>query len=187
MLIQIVLIVIGTILSIIIGIFIMIGRFHKKVPQGIALVRTGFGGAKVAYDSGIFVIPALHKLEKVDISLKKIEVELLGTKAITFKDNQQADYRAFFFIWVAKNKKAMVEVAQTIPAQKTFDLEALHDIFASQFASAIKKTARAFDSNQIYERLDEFEIRIMERIGTDLNGYQLNHLVSDHLEILDKN
>lgn len=165
----------------------MIGRFHKKVPQGIALVRTGFGGTKVAYDSGIFVIPALHKLEKIDIALKKIEVELMGTKALTFKNSKQADYRAYFFIQVAKNKTSMVKAAQTIPSQKTFELEALHDIFAARFASAVKKTAREFESSQIYEELDDFEMHIIERIGTDLNGYHLNHLVSDHLEILEKN
>lgn len=44
------------------GFLLLIASAHKKVPQGKALIRTGFGGAKVALDSGMFVIPILHKV-----------------------------------------------------------------------------------------------------------------------------
>ena len=54
------------------GIVFFVAQTHRKVPQGKALIRTGFGGAKVALDSGMFVIPVLHKVEEMDISLKTI-------------------------------------------------------------------------------------------------------------------
>jgi uncharacterized membrane protein YqiK len=55
-------VVLGGLLVIFIGFILLVARAHKKVPQGKALIRTGFGGAKVALDSGIFVIPILHKV-----------------------------------------------------------------------------------------------------------------------------
>jgi flotillin len=183
MLVQLILIIVGTILFIILGIFIMIGFSHKKVPQGQALVRTGFGGAKVAYDSGIFVIPALHRLEKLDMTLKRIEVKFSDRKPLYFKNHKMANYTAYFIIRVSKDKKSIVEVAQTFGCERTYDFDELNALFQPIFASAVKKVAREFDADQIQEQLDQFEMRILERIGTDLNGYVLDQVISDHLEV----
>ena len=49
--------------------------FYKKIAQGQALIKTGFGGTAVAFDKGMYVIPVLHKVDIMDISLKKIEIE----------------------------------------------------------------------------------------------------------------
>ena len=35
----------------------VIAMFYKKIPQGEALVKTGFGGTAVAFDKGMYVIP----------------------------------------------------------------------------------------------------------------------------------
>ena len=60
--------------------FIIIAIFYKKIPQGESLVRTGFGGTAVAFDKGLYVIPVLHKVEIMDISIKKIEIEIIRNK-----------------------------------------------------------------------------------------------------------
>jgi len=68
--------VVGIIIAAIvfIGIPAMIYSFYKKIPQGQAIIRTGVGGTKVAYENGITVIPVLHLMEKMDISVKTIEI-----------------------------------------------------------------------------------------------------------------
>ena len=80
------------------GFILLVARAHKKVPQGKALVRTGFGGAHVALDSGIFVIPILHKVEVMDISLKTIEVHRAGSEGLICQDNMRADIKVVFFL-----------------------------------------------------------------------------------------
>ena len=67
-------IVVVSIVLLIVLYFILIAIFYKKIPQGEALVRTGFGGTAVAFDKGLYVIPVLHKVEIMDISIKKIEI-----------------------------------------------------------------------------------------------------------------
>ena len=51
--------------------FAIIAMFYKKVPQGQALVSTGFGGTKVATDRGMYVVPVFHRVEIMDISVKE--------------------------------------------------------------------------------------------------------------------
>ena len=43
----------GILLFLVIVYFAIIAMFYKKVHQGQALVRTGFGGTKVATDKGL--------------------------------------------------------------------------------------------------------------------------------------
>ena len=62
----------GVLLFLIIVYFAIIAMFYKKVHQGQALIRTGFGGTKVATDKGLYVVPVFHRVEIMDVSVKKI-------------------------------------------------------------------------------------------------------------------
>ena len=55
-------------------IVVMLASWYKKIPQGQALVRTGSGGTKVAFDRGMLVVPVLHMVESMDLSVKTIEI-----------------------------------------------------------------------------------------------------------------
>ena len=72
----------GVLLFLIIVYFAIIAMFYKKVHQGQALVRTGFGGTKVATDKGLYVVPVFHRVEVMDISVKKIQIERLATEGL---------------------------------------------------------------------------------------------------------
>jgi len=72
----------GVILLLIIIPFILVAMFYKKVPQGKALVRTGFKGAKVGTGKGLWVVPVFHRVELMDISVRKIEIERMGTEGL---------------------------------------------------------------------------------------------------------
>ena len=76
--------------------FAIIAMFYKKIPQGEAIIRTGFGGTKVASDKGMYVVPVLHKVEVMDISVKKIEIERLQKDGLICKDNMRADIKVAF-------------------------------------------------------------------------------------------
>ena len=67
------LIVLVVVVVFIIGLLAAFMSWYKKVPQGQALVRTGSGGTKVVFDKGMFVIPVLHMVENMDLSVKTIE------------------------------------------------------------------------------------------------------------------
>ena len=60
-----------------IGFLVLIAKFYKKVEQGEAILRNGMGGTRVAF-TGQMVYPVIHKIEKLDITVKREEVDSLG-------------------------------------------------------------------------------------------------------------
>jgi uncharacterized membrane protein YqiK len=93
-----------TAIIVIIFVFIIILiKTFKKAVQGHALVRTGSGGTKVSF-TGFFVIPVLHRLEVMDITLKTIVIERMGKEGLICKDNMRADIKVAFFVRVNKTR-----------------------------------------------------------------------------------
>lgn len=179
---QILMIVGGSLLAFLLGILILIARTHKKVPQGRAIIRTGFGGAQVAIDKGIFVIPVLHKMEEMDISLKTIEVTRTGVDGLICQDNLRADIKVVFFVRINKNPKDIIEVAQSIGTARASDQNTLNSLFDAKFSEGLKTVGKQFNFVDLYTVRNEFKNKILETIGTDLNGYVLDDCAIDYLE-----
>lgn len=162
--------------------FLAIALFYRKVPQGQALVKTGFGGVKVATAKGMWVIPVLHKVEIMDISVKKIQIERLATEGLICKDNMRADIKVAFFVRVNNEIEFIKKVAQTIGVERASRQETLEDLFEAKFSEALKTVGKKFDFIQLYEARREFRDEIVDIIGTDLNGYTLEDCAIDYLE-----
>jgi len=172
----------GVILFLIIVYFAIIAMFYKKVHQGQALVRTGFGGTKVATDKGLYVVPVFHRVEVMDISVKKIQIERLATEGLICKDNMRADIKVAFFVRVNNEVNFIKKVAQTIGVQRASRQETLEELFEAKFSEALKTVGKKFDFIQLYEARREFRDEIVDIIGTDLNGYTLEDCAIDYLE-----
>lgn len=179
---QIVIIAVVGILFLIIVFIAIIAMFYKKIPQGEALIKTGFGGTAVAFDKGMYVIPVLHKVEIMDISVKKIEIRRMGIDGLICKDNMRADIKVAFFVRVNKSKDAIVEVAQTIGCARASHIETLNELFESKFSEGLKTVGKKFQFVELYDSRSEFRDEIINEIGRDLNGYTLEDCAIDYLE-----
>lgn len=160
----------------------MLASFYKKIPQGKAIVRTGVGGTKVAFNKGMYVVPVLHKMEIMDISLKKVQIERLEHDGLICKDNIRADIKVAFFVRVNKSVNDVINVAQSIGTSRASDISTLKDIFEAKFSEALKTVGKKFDFIELYEARREFRDEIIDVIGTDLNGYVLDDCAIDYLE-----
>lgn len=160
----------------------VLASFYKKIPQGKSLVRTGIGGTKVAFNKGMFVVPVLHKMEIMDISLKKVQIERMENDGLICKDNIRADIKVAFFVRVNKSVDDVVNVAQSIGCERASDISTLKDIFEAKFSEALKTVGKKFDFIELYEARREFRDEIINIIGTDLNGYVLDDCAIDYLE-----
>ncbi len=172
----------GILLFLIVVYFAIIAMFYKKVHQGQALVRTGFGGTKVATDKGLYVVPVFHRVEVMDVSVKKIQIERLATEGLICKDNMRADIKVAFFVRVNNEVEYIKKVAQTIGVERASRQETLEDLFEAKFSEALKTVGKKFDFIQLYESRREFRDEIVDIIGTDLNGYTLEDCAIDYLE-----
>jgi uncharacterized membrane protein YqiK len=173
---------VGLILFLIIIYFAVIALFYKKVPQGEALVRTGFKGTKVATDKGLYVVPVFHRVEIMDISVKKIQIERLGNDGLVCKDNMRADIKVAFFVRVNNEVDFIKKVAQTIGCERASHISTLEELFEAKFSEALKTVGKKFEFVELYEARREFRDEIVDIIGTDLNGYTLEDCAIDYLE-----
>lgn len=174
--------VFGIILVLIVGIFFMIARFYKKVPQGKALIRTGLGGVQVADSNGLFVIPVLHMHELMDLSVKTIEINRMKEDGLICKDNLRADIKVAFYVRVDSGKENIKKVAQTISAPRASNPETLRSFFEAKFSEALKTVGKRFDFVELYDNRLNFKHQILQEIGKDLNGYSLDDCAIDYLE-----
>ncbi|WP_026978590.1 flotillin family protein [Flavobacterium tegetincola] len=169
------------IIIVVVGLLVWIISMYKKIIQGKVIVRTGAGGTKVFYNAGL-VVPVLHKMEIMDISVKKLDVERTGANGLICKDNIRADIKVTFFIKINKSTADIINVAQTIGCERASDMEVLRTLFDAKFSEALKTVGKKFDFIELYEARSEFRAEIISIIGTDLNGYILDDCAIDDLE-----
>lgn len=162
-------------------IFGAILSWYKKVPQGKAIVRTGKGGTKVDFN-GMTVIPVLHRMEWMDISIKKVEISRTGKDGLICKDNMRADIKVVFFVRVNPKVEAVINVAQTIGVDRASREDTLNQLFEAKFSEALKTVGKRFDFVELYDARERFRSEILETIGTQLNGYVLDDAAIDYLE-----
>ena len=153
----------------------------RKVPQGAALIRTGHGGTQVSFDKEM-VIPVLHIVEMMDISVKRIEIDRSGEDGLICKDNIRADIKVAFFVRVNKVKDDVKRVANFLGCKRASDISSLRQVFEPKFSEALKTVGKQFDFVELYNSREEFREQILKVIGSDLNGYVLDDCAIDYLE-----
>ncbi len=174
--------------SIILGVVliyvILVAVFYRKVTQGKALVRTGMGSTKVAFE-GMYVVPLLHTAETMDISLKQVVISREGKDGLICKDNIRADIKVVYFVRVNATNEDVKKVARTIGCKRASDPEMLIQLFEAKFSEALKTVGKQFDFSDLYNARAEFRDNIVNQIGQDLNGYYLDDCAIDYLEQTD--
>lgn len=166
------------------GIAALMIKCLRKVEQGSAIIRNGMGGTKVSFDRDV-VIPILHIVESMDISVKRIEIDRSGEDGLICKDNIRADIKVAFFVRVNKETEDVKRVAQFLGCARASDEIALRTVFEPKFSEALKTVGKQFDFVELYNSREEFREQILRIIGTDLNGYVLDDAAIDYLEQTD--
>ena len=173
--------VIVVIIVFLVGILSMITKCYRKVEQGSTLIRNGLGGSKVDFE-GMLVFPVLHRLEVMDVSVKRIEIERRGRDGLICGDNLRADIKVAFFVRVNHTVEAVLKVAQSLGAERASDRKAIVELFDAKFSEALKTVGKKFKFVELYEERTKFKEEILQVIGTDLNGYVLDDCAIDYLE-----
>ncbi|GAB2595930.1 hypothetical protein GCM10027168_30810 [Streptomyces capparidis] len=169
------------ILLIALALLLVLTRLFRKVEQGKALIVSKTRKVDVTF-TGQIVLPVLHKAEVMDISVKTIEISRTGRDGLICRDNIRADIRISFFVRVNKTVEDVVKVAQAIGTARASDKATLQDLFSAKFSEALKTVGKQMDFTDLYTQRKELRDRIIEVIGTDLNGYSLEDAAIDHLE-----
>jgi uncharacterized membrane protein YqiK len=177
----------GLIVLIAVGVVVLVlamitlSRLFKKCEQGKALIVSKMRKVDVTF-TGTVVLPVLHRCETMDISVKTIEIRRAGNEGLICRDNIRADIRITFFVRVNKTVEDVIKVAQAIGTERASHEATLQELFNAKFSEALKTVGKQLDFVDLYTHRDEFRDRIVQVIGTDLNGYSLEDAAIDYLE-----
>jgi uncharacterized membrane protein YqiK len=177
---QVAVVVAVAVVIVVLGLLIAASKWYRKTEQGKVFIRNGINPT-VSF-TGVFVIPIIHRLEIMDISVKRIEISRMGKEGLTCKDNMRADIKVAFFVRVNNEEQAVRNVAQSIGCDRASDPNALIELFDAKFSEALKTVGKKFDFVDLYNARKEFKEEIIQIIGTDLNGYVLEDCAIDYLE-----
>ena len=167
---------------------ILFSQFYRKAGPEEALVRSGQGGLRAATGNGLFVIPILHRVDLMDLSVKRIEISRRGEAGLICQDNIRADIEVAFFVRVNNTRDDILQVAQSLGCKRASERDALIELFDAKFSEALKTVGKSFDFVELFVERDKIKLQILSVIGTDLNGYILDDCAIDYLEqtALDK-
>lgn len=172
---------IGAVLVVIIGGAVLFSMFYRKAQRGQALIKTGVGGTKVSFN-GMTVIPVLQRLETIDISLKRVEIDRTAKNGLICKDNMRADIKVAFFVRVNQTEDDVLRVAQSVGCDRASNTDEIRTLFDAKFSEALKTVGKRFDFTELYEERETFRDEIIKIIGTNLNGFVLDDAAIDYLE-----
>ncbi|WP_245645202.1 flotillin family protein [Pseudonocardia acaciae] len=163
------------------AILVLVSRMFRKIEQGKALIVSRVRKVDVTF-TGTVVLPVVHRAEVMDISVKTIEIHRAGHEGLICADNIRADIRITFFVRVNKTVEDVIKVAQAIGTERASDESTLQTLFNAKFSEALKTVGKQLEFVDLYTKRDEFRDRIIQVIGTDLNGYSLEDAAIDYLE-----
>jgi hypothetical protein len=83
---------------------------------------------------------------------------------------------------VNKTEADVLRVAQSIGCERASHVHEIASLFDAKFSEALKTVGRHFDFVQLYNERDLFKEKIINLIGTDLNGFVLDDAAIDYLE-----
>lgn len=171
---------IGTV--VLLGSLAMFAKFYHKVEQGHAMIINTLRAQPDVTFTGGMVYPIIHKAEKMEISLKTIEIDRAGKDGLICQDNIRADIKVTFFIQVNKTAEDVLKVAQAVGCVRASDQETLETLFSAKFAEALKTVGKGMDFIELYQSRGTFRDEIIRQIGDDLSGYVLEDAAIDYLE-----
>ncbi len=163
------------------GIVAFILSSYKKVPQGQAIIKSGLGGTAVSF-SGMTIVPVIHQMELVDLTIKKITIDRRGKAAVIDKNQEPVEFIADFMIKVNATARDVQDVVMSFGAANTFNTKAVEKLFKSKFEEAIESVLSQHSFEELFKNREEIKFPIIVNIGRDLNGFMLDDLAITHFK-----
>ncbi|EAR07826.1 hypothetical protein [Reinekea blandensis] len=172
----------GVIFGVLLFLALLFNAFYKKIPQGYAMIVNDMSAKPKVFFTGGFVLPVVHKMEVMKISLITLELDRRAKDGLICKDNLRADINVAFYLRVNETQDDVLKVAKAIGVDRASDREAVNELFNAKFSEALKTVGKKMNFLELFENRIQFREQIIEVIGQDLNGYVLEDVAIDYLE-----
>ncbi|MBD1585187.1 SPFH domain-containing protein [Pseudomonas typographi] len=169
-----------------VGSLAMFKVFYRKVDQGIALIVNDLTAEPKVHFTGAMVYPIIYRAEEMPLRLVPIELSRRGPEGLICKDNLRADIDVVFYVRVNEKAEDVLKVAKAVGVQRASDGGAIRELFLAKFSEALKSVGRQHELLDLFQNRLTFRDDIVHAIGKDLNGYILEDVAIDHLEMTSK-
>ncbi|HIB64990.1 MAG TPA: hypothetical protein EYO33_07740 [Phycisphaerales bacterium] len=157
-------------------------RLVRIAPeQALLRNRANQPGRDIFFDKA-YVIPLFDKYDIMDISVQKIEVSLKGRDGVHCRDNIRADVDAQFYLKIPRDAASVEYAAQMFGVSTVSDPEKLAILFSPRFSEALQTAMRRLDFEENLTKRDMLRDCVVEVIGIDLSGFQIEDVAIDYLE-----
>lgn len=181
----------GIVVIFLVFIFALLNAFLKKAAPGTALVKTGLGFShpQVSTSSSI-VIPLLHRIETIDLTVKIVKIIRKGSDSLSCADGIRAEVEVDFYVKINSVEEDIRRVATTIGCDRASNLQTIKELFEAKFADALKTAGSKLTFDQLYQNRHQFRDEILIALGHTqggdviLNGYRLDDVAIHYLEQL---
>ncbi len=153
----------------------------RKPATGTALIISGGGPTRVVFER-TFVVPLLHTVEVIDISVRTITIELRGREGISCRDHIRADVRATFVVAIHRHPEDVFKAAASVGHARVGDPAALRELFAGKFVDGLRTVAKTLDFEELVAKRNDFKDELIEVIGRDLGGFILDDVALESIE-----
>jgi uncharacterized membrane protein YqiK len=163
------------------GMLVVVKRCWHPVPPGQALIVSRMQGRPRVTFSGALVMPIVQRAERMDLSVRRIEIDRRGKEGVICRDGIRADVKITFYLRVNPITEDILAVARSVGCARAADPSTLTELFTARFAEAIKTVCAQLDFEELIGRMDVKD-QILSTIGRDLQGYVLDDAAIDYLE-----
>jgi uncharacterized membrane protein YqiK len=171
---------VGAMFIIMIGMLVMFKSFFVRVKPNEALIVTTPNGKRV-FPTGGMVFPIMQSAEPIDLSIKTLRIERRAANALLTKDDERVEVDIVVTMRVNQTNEDMLKVAERIGCAKTYEQKTIEDLFTASFTSAVLEVVRYFTANDLDRNRSEAEDKILQVIGSDLQGYVIEKLALERV------
>ncbi len=153
-----VLLVVLIILITIFSFLLLVIKYYKKPIEGEALIIASPFSSRVSL-SGTFVMPLFEELEKIDLTIKPIQVKSINDSQLLTKDHVNFDIEATFYLKINHTLEDIKIASSAIGSINTFNNEKVKSFFKNRLIESLKVSVNriSFFNNFNPESKDQFK------------------------------
>ena len=152
----------------------LLNWLYHRSTKDVSFVRTGLGGEKVVINGGALVLPIVHEVTPVDMTVHRLRVVRENENALMTRDRVRVDIDADFFVRVSSSPEGVSAAATTLGRRVTQE-DGLSELLEGKFVSVLRAIAAETDLDELHEKRGAFIDSVAERAAVLLapNGLEL--------------
>lgn len=175
------LIVVVAIIIALILIAILAARNYRQVPPNVAAVFTGRGKPKVITGGSRFQVPIFERYDEMSLEPFSLTVEVPNAISI---DGVGISVTGRALVRFGSSEEALATSTQRF---LTIDRHELHTQLQEMVAGQLRAICATMTVEELNSKRDEFKTKVLDGIGSDLNGIGMELDVLTVQDITDKN